>query len=182
MPDKRAHTPEKVQDMIAGLHAAADEDTARALAPGGILHPYAALIETDPAHGEEALIQASAWLARYGGHPEDILLRRMAVSRGPLLEALAIQTGLPAFSYTECLAVPPEPLHALSEKVFSEHVWFPVGLDGETVLVASCDPLSEDVRREAAECLPGRKLSWLVALRQDIRALCLDYVPRHSGK
>ncbi|EPR41758.1 General secretory system II protein E domain protein [Desulfovibrio sp. X2] len=179
-------TTKGVQEMIAAFRGASgiaeDGAAAAALASGGVLHPYAALAETDKERGEDALVLAAAWLKEYGGHPEDVLLRRMAVGRGALLAALSVHTGLPAFSFTECLAIPPELLHALPEKVFAERRWFPVGVDHGAVIVAAAEPRDEDVRREAAACFPERELRWLVALRRDVRDLCLDYTPRLSGR
>jgi uncharacterized membrane protein YidH (DUF202 family) len=84
--------------------------------------------------------------------------------------------------YDERLTVPPVLLKGIDRKRLMEKQWFPVILDGDTVIVAAVDPRDPDVATDAGSRYLGYRLEIRVSIIEDIIAFHRDFLnsePEH---
>ena len=108
---------------------------------------------------------------------EEVLRYDTGIPRRKLLEALALSCGCDWVEYDERIPAPPELLGGLDPERLDLMLWFPVGLDGETVIIAAREPTDPLVAREIEEFLgAGRKYQLMVALAEDICFFIEDFL------
>jgi uncharacterized membrane protein YidH (DUF202 family) len=112
---------------------------------------------------------------------EDVLVRERGVPREALLKALSEHYGCPPVRYDERMPIPPELLEGLDDERLYYSRWFPVILDGDTVIVAAADPSDPEVIRETAVAFAGHRVSFMVALPDEIRWYIQDFLHTRVG-
>lgn len=114
---------------------------------------------------------------------EEVLRYERGIQRRKLLEALALSFGCDWVEYDERIPVPPELLEGLDPERLDLKLWFPVALDGETVIIAARYPNDPFVAEDVRECMgAGRRYEFFVALAEDITFFIQDFLnadPEH---
>ncbi|MDR3567512.1 MAG: hypothetical protein P4L43_05740 [Syntrophobacteraceae bacterium] len=108
---------------------------------------------------------------------EDVLRYDRRIPRRKLLEALALSSGCDWIEYDERIPVPPELLLGLDPERLALMLWFPVALDGETVIVAARHPTDPAVSEDVRECMgEDRQYQFMVALAEEITFFVEDFL------
>jgi uncharacterized membrane protein YidH (DUF202 family) len=114
---------------------------------------------------------------------EEVLRYDRAIPRRKLLEALSLSCGCDWVEYDERIPVPSELLEGLDPERLGLLLWFPVALDGETVVIAARNPTDPLVAQDVRECMGAdRKYEFMVALAEDISSFIEDFLnsePQH---
>lgn len=114
---------------------------------------------------------------------EEVLRYERGIQRRKLLESLALSFGCDWVEYDERIPVPPELLEGLDPERLDLKLWFPVALDGETVIIAARYPNDPYVVEDVRECMGAdRKYEFFVALAEDITFFIEDFLnsdPQH---
>ena len=114
---------------------------------------------------------------------EEVLRYERGIPRRKLLEALALSCGCDWVEYDERIPVPPELLEGLDPERLTLMLWFPVALDGETVIIAARYPTDPFVAQDVRQCMgEGRTYQFMVALAEDIFFFIGDFLnsdPQH---
>ena len=112
---------------------------------------------------------------------EEVLRYDLGIPRRKLVEALALRYCCEWVEYDERLPVPPELLDGLSPERPCSNLWFPVALDGDTVVIAARNPSDPLIAEEVAECLKTEKFRFHVALAEDISYFIEDFLNSHPS-
>lgn len=107
---------------------------------------------------------------------EQILRYDHGVPRRKLLEALALSYGCDWVEYDERIPVPSELLVGLDAERLGLNLWFPVALDGETVIIAARNPIDPFVAEDVKECFKAKEYQFFVALAEDISFFIEDFL------
>ncbi len=108
---------------------------------------------------------------------EEVLRYERGIQRRKLLEALALSSGCDWVEYDERIPVPPELLDGLDPERLGLMLWFPVALDGETVIIAARNPTDPSVARDVRDCMgQDRQYEFMVALAEDISFFIEDFL------
>lgn len=124
-----------------------------------------------------------AWQKLRGGKLGQALLDLGYLEERALLCVLGRQLGLPVVE-VDARAVPAELVHLVPERLLRERRVLPLALAGETLVVATSDPLDEGGLEEVARA-SGRGVRPVLAAERDIeRALssALDPPARAEGE
>jgi uncharacterized membrane protein YidH (DUF202 family) len=112
---------------------------------------------------------------------EDVLRYDRRIPRRKLVEALALSFGCDWIEYDERIPVPPELLEGLDPERLALMLWFPVALDGETVIIAARNPTDPFVAMDVRECMgEERQYLFLVALAEEITFFIEDFLNSDS--
>ncbi|RJQ83702.1 MAG: GspE/PulE family protein [Desulfobacteraceae bacterium] len=103
---------------------------------------------------------------------ESVLIREYKVPKSELGESLARYYKVPFVAYNATFPIPGDILTGLKVPFMRNNLWVPLRSDDTNPVVAIDDP--HDLKRidEIKALFPGRKLKFVVALRQDI----LDFI------
>ncbi len=114
---------------------------------------------------------------------EEVLRYERGIQRRKLLDALALSFGCDWVEYDERIPVPAELLEDLDPERLDLKLWFPVALDGETVIIAARYPTDPFVIEDVRECMGAdRNYEFFVALAEDITFFIEDFLnsdPEH---
>ena len=114
---------------------------------------------------------------------EEVLRYERGIQRRKLLEALTLSSGCDWVEYDERIPVPPALLQGLDPERLNLKLWFPVALDGETVIIAARYPTDPFIVQDVRECMGAdRKYEFFVALAEDITFFIEDFLnsdPEH---
>ena len=108
---------------------------------------------------------------------EDVLRYDRGIPRRKLLESLALSTGCDWVEYDERIPVPPELLEGLDPERLALMLWFPVALDGETVIIAARNPTDPYVAQDVRKCMGAdRQYQFMVSLAEEITFFIEDFL------
>ncbi|MEJ2183534.1 MAG: type II secretion protein [Nitrospirota bacterium] len=144
------------------------------------LRTYGPLLRKGVLTEGELVCALDSAMAR-GLEPERVLIREYGVPRRTLLEALSEYFRRPGVEYDERLPVPVELLERLDPEMLSLSRWFPVTMEGDTVVIAACDPQDPEVREQAERFFEGRDMEFRVALEEDIQWFIQDFLNARPG-
>ncbi len=113
---------------------------------------------------------------------EEVLRYEHGIPRRKLLEALAHHYRCEWVEYDERVPVPPELLAGLDAERLCLNLWFPVALDGDTVVIAARNPGDPFVAQEVEECFKTAKFRFHVALAEDISYFMQDFLNSDPGQ
>jgi uncharacterized membrane protein YidH (DUF202 family) len=130
---------------------------------------------------EERLKSAEEAAAARGVDLETVLAREFSVPKLALLQALAEHYHCPFVEYDEKMPIAPELLTGLDNEKLTCSCWFPIILDGETVVIAANDPENPAVLDEASRMVPAGRYEVWVALAEDIQWYIQDYLHARTG-
>ena len=139
------------------------------------IRKFLPLVE-DGVISKEALLGARDTARARGVEVERVLLREVGVPREAMLCALAGHFGCEPIQYDERLPVPTHLFEGLKSDVLLLHQWFPVIMQGETVVIAAVNPESRVMRDEAMRLVPAGEYEFRVALAEDVQWLIQDYL------
>lgn len=113
---------------------------------------------------------------------EWVLRHDYDIPRRTILHALSEHYHCRWVEYDERLPVPAELLAGLDAYALCASHWFPIIKDGETVIIATNDPMEPQVLTEVQRYFPTREYEFRIALKEDIRGFIQDFlnsVPEH---
>jgi uncharacterized membrane protein YidH (DUF202 family) len=122
----------------------------------------------------------TAAMAR-GMELESVLVREFGVPKKTLLAALAQYYQCPSVEYDERMPIPPELLAGLDGERLSLTRWFPLIHDGNTVIIAACDPQDSSVFEEVKRSIRAERYEFWVTLDEDIQWFIQDYLHARPG-
>jgi uncharacterized membrane protein YidH (DUF202 family) len=131
---------------------------------------------------ETTLRQAAQGAAYRGVDVTKILRHEYHIQRRRLLESLSAAYGCPWVEYDERMPIPFELLTQLDANRRNLGNWFPVAKDGQTVVIATSEPLAPDLPDKVRRCIQADAYEFRVALPEDIQAFREDFLnndPRH---
>ncbi len=130
---------------------------------------------------ERQLEAAEASAAARNLSVETVLLRDHRVPKRALLRVLSEHTGCAPIEYDERMPVPAELLAGVDEETLSASRWVPVIGDGDEVVIATSDPTSAAVAKEARDAFPGRRCTFRVALDEDVGFYSEEFLHAPAG-
>ena len=114
---------------------------------------------------------------------ERVLIAEYHIPKHILLQALSNHYHCPFVEYDERMPIPPELLAGLDGERLSIHQWFPIIIDGDTVVIAANDPTDPAVHEEVERFVNAEKYEFWVALGEDIQWFIQDFrlLAQHNG-
>lgn len=136
---------------------------------------FQSLVERGVLTAEE--LQAAGWRAAVRNvELERVLRYDCSIPRRKLVEALAEHYRCGWVEYDERLPVPRQLLEGLDAEKLCQTLWFPVAKDGETAVIAACDPSDPQVAAEVARFVRAEKYEFQAALAEDVAAFIQDFL------
>ncbi|HMK49875.1 MAG TPA: hypothetical protein VK435_07465 [Thermodesulfovibrionales bacterium] len=129
----------------------------------------------------EAYLAAEEAVSARGIDIEKILVHEQGIAKCALLQALSDHYKLAYIEYDERLPVPPELLESMGSEALSNGRWFPVIQEGNTVIVASCDPEDTAISDRLKTVIKTGGLEFRVALLEDVQWFIQDFLNGKPG-
>ncbi|MDO5462452.1 MAG: ATPase, T2SS/T4P/T4SS family [bacterium] len=125
---------------------------------------------------EDQLAEALTVERNEGQTPLDWLVESGKISEEDVLGTLAEQFGMP-FASVDGDDIPPETAKLLDAQTARKMMAVPLQDDGDTVMVAICDPANYDAQDAIRYRLNGRNADFVVVTRGDVRRLLDKFYP-----
>lgn len=125
---------------------------------------------------EDQLAEALTVERNEGQTPLDWLVDSGKISEEDVLGTLAEQFGMP-FASVDGDDIPPETAKLLDAQTARKMMAVPLQDDGDTVMVAICDPANYDAQDAIRYRLNGRNADFVVVTRGDVRRLLDKFYP-----
>ncbi|MGO9014722.1 MAG: type II secretion protein [Dissulfurispiraceae bacterium] len=130
---------------------------------------------------EDRICDAERAAIARGIDVESILISEYRIPKHILLQALSNHYHCPFLEYDERMPIPPELLTGLDGERLSIYQWFPVIIDGDTVVIAANDPTDPAVHDEVKTFIKAEKYEYWVALGEDIQWFIQDFLHEKPG-
>jgi uncharacterized membrane protein YidH (DUF202 family) len=130
----------------------------------------------------DKLREAETAAAARGIGIEHVLLKEYGVNRQMLLDALSRHYRCPSAHYDERMPIPAQLLSRLDGEMLSLSQWFPVIMDGDSVVIAARNPKDPIVLDEARRYIPAKRYEFRVALSEDIQWFIQDFLHAAPGR
>ena len=129
------------------------------------------LLVTSQRLTQNQLNEALAASNTSGNSIESILMETYGVTKRELGQALSGFYRCPFLEDNKHLDVDPELIHAISPSYLQANYWLPLRASDDVVEVLTDDPRDFQKQQDMRRLFPGKKISYVVGLRHDIRTL-----------
>jgi len=129
----------------------------------------------------DRLCEAERAASARGIDVESVLIAEYRIPKHILLQALSNYYQCPFLEYDERMPIPPELLGGLDGERLSINQWFPVIIDGNTVVVVANDPSDPTVHDDVKKFIKAEKYEFWVALGEDIQWFIQDFLHEKPG-
>ena len=142
--------------------------------------PFASLVDRGLVTPKDMEAAQRAWRGQ-GVRPEVYLRQTLRLSRNDLRQAVGEYYGLPPLAYEECLPVPEDLIH-LADKASGPKrgIWFPVGREGDVIVVAISAPGDPDALQEIETLFPLRPKRLMACLSEEVSWYGQDFAFRDA--